>query len=107
MEVLDTLKKTNIKIESLTDEIIELKEQNSIQQSDIENSIEFSRSHFRMSLFSHITKALERGYTSVTESNEIARMFTIYKKHGGNGEIELLYGRFDRLSIKEEHDETK
>lgn len=55
-----------------------------------------------MELYNALTKALERGYTFVDEATEIAKMYTIYHNNGGNGEIKLLYSKYDKLEIREE-----
>lgn len=93
--VTDSLKR-------LTKDIDELVKQNDNQQRQIEATESFAKSHFRMELYNALTKALERGYTFVDEATEIAKMYTIYRQNGGNGEIELLFLKYDKLEIKEE-----
>lgn len=84
------------------DTLADIKEQNLLQQEEIESAMDFSKSHFRMSLYNNITKALERGYTTIGEATELTKMYAIYTKHGGNGEIELLFKKFDKLEIMED-----
>lgn len=59
-------------------------------------------SHFRMVLFNSITKALKRGYTTVSEAIEISKLYTIYKNNGGNGEIKLLFTKYDKLKMEDD-----
>ena len=75
---------------------------NEAQQKQIEATESFSKSHFRIGLYNTLIKALERGYTFVDEATEIAKMYTIYHNNGGNGEIKMLYSKYDKLEIREE-----
>lgn len=59
-------------------------------------------SHFRMVLFNSIKKALKRGYTTVSEAIEINKLYMIYKNNGGNGEIKLLYIKYDKLKMEDD-----
>lgn len=86
----------------LTEDVRELVIENENQQKQLEATEGFAKSHFRMELYNALTKALERGYTFVDEATEIAKMYTIYHNNGGNGEIKLLYSKYDKLEIREE-----
>lgn len=86
----------------LTEDVRELVIENENQQKQLEATESFAKSHFRMELYNSLTKALERGYTFVDEATEIAKMYTIYHNNGGNGEIKLLYSKYDKLEIREE-----
>ena len=86
----------------LTNDVRELVIENEAQQKQLEATESFAKSHFRMELYNALTKALERGNTFVDEATEIAKMYTIYQNNGGNGEIKLLYSKYDKLEIKEE-----
>lgn len=86
----------------ITDDVRELIIENENQQKQLEATESFSKSHFRIGLYNALVNALERGYTYVDEATEIAKMYTIYYKSGGNGEIKLLYSKYDKLEIKEE-----
>lgn len=86
----------------LTNDVRELVIENEAQQKQLEATERFAKSHFRMELYNALTKALERGYTFVDEATEIAKMYTIYHNNGGNGEIKLLYSKYDKLEIREE-----
>lgn len=59
-------------------------------------------SHFRMVLFNSIKKALKRGYTTVSEAIEINKLYMIYKNNGGNGEIKLLFIKYDKLKMEDD-----
>lgn len=86
----------------LTNDVRDLVIDNEAQQKQIEATESFAKSHFRMELYNALTKALERGYTFVDEATEIAKMYIIYHNNGGNGEIKLLYSKYDKLEIREE-----
>lgn len=86
----------------LTNDVRDLVIDNEAQQKQIEATESFAKSHFRIGLYNALIKALERGYTFVDEATEIAKMYTIYQSNGGNGEIKMLYSKYDKLEIKEE-----
>lgn len=86
----------------LTNDVRDLVINNEAQQKQIEATESFSKSHFRIGLYNSLVKALERGYTYVDEATEIAKMYNIYHNNGGNGEIKMLYSKYDKLEIKEE-----
>ena len=92
----------NETLTKLTNDVRELVVENEFQQTQLEATESFAKSHFRMELYNALTKALERGYTFVDEATEIAKMYTIYHNNGGNGEIKLLYSKYDKLEIREE-----
>lgn len=92
----------NETLTKLTNDVRELVIENEAQQKQLEATESFAKSHFRMELYNALTKALERGYTFVDEATEIAKMYTIYHNNSGNGEIKLLYSKYDKLEIREE-----
>lgn len=92
----------NETLTKLTNDVRELVIENEAQQKQLEATESFAKSHFRMELYNALTKALERGYTFVDEATEIAKMYIIYHNNGGNGEIKLLYSKYDKLEIREE-----
>lgn len=47
-----------------------------------------------------ITKELERGYTTVHNSDVIHKMHSNYKKLGGNGYIDALYKKYINLEVR-------
>lgn len=47
-----------------------------------------------------ITTALERGYTTVHESDIIHKMHKSYKNLGGNGYIDSLYQKYNILEVR-------
>lgn len=102
LKLIETVNTIKSSVDNMSDAILEIKEQNDEQQKEIESTREFTKSHFRMELYKVLTTALERGYTTVGEATEITKMYSIYTKQGGNGEIELLYSKYDKLIIKED-----
>lgn len=105
-EILNTMKSTQEALGKIAEEVAELRQKREIQQKEIELTKQFAQSHFRMSLFNSIVKALNRGYTSVYEATEVTKMYTLYRNNGGNGEIEILFIKFDKLEVKEDDFET-
>lgn len=92
----------NETLTKLTNDVRDLVIDNEAQQKRIEATESFTKSHFRIGLYNALVNALERGYTFVDEATEIAKMYTIYHNNGGNGEIKMLYSKYDKLEIKEE-----
>ncbi|HEM4278959.1 hypothetical protein HO431_08975 [Streptococcus suis] len=66
--------------------------------STLKNS---SRSSRRYLLYKDLEIAIERGWTTLEERREIAKLFDSYKILGGNGEIETMYQIYIQLPIKE------
>lgn len=60
-----------------------------------------SRSSRRYLLYKDLEIAIERGWTTLEERREIAKLFESYKILGGNGEIETMYQIYIQLPIKE------
>ena len=84
---LDTLQNTAEEIKEVRSELDTLK-----------NS---SRASRRYTLFRDLEIAIERGYTTLEERREIAKLFECYQVLGGNGEIQTMYDIFTHLPIKE------
>ena len=84
---LDVLQNTAEKIKEVKSELDTLK-----------NS---SRASRRYTLFRDLEIAIDRGYTTLEERREIAKLFECYKVLGGNGEIQTMYEIFTHLPIKE------
>lgn len=60
-----------------------------------------SRSSRRYLLYKDLEMAIERGWTTLEERREIAKLFDSYKILGGNGEIETMYQIYIQLPMKE------
>ncbi len=58
------------------------------------------RTTARFRLYDTMTRAIERGWTTVDEAREIGKLYQAYVKLGGNGEIHDLHEIFLRLPIK-------
>lgn len=73
--------------------------------SDVKEEVETlknsSRSSRRYLLYKDLETAIERGWTTLEERREIAKLFDSYKILGGNGEIETMYQIYIQLQIKE------
>lgn len=96
------LKDISNSLSCLKSAVDEIKDQNEDQQIDIIRTKAVTDSFFRMTLYNSLTKALKRGHTTVSEATEITKLFIAYRDNGGNGEIKLLYGHFEKLPIKED-----
>lgn len=101
-QVISYQTELNNTLTKLTNDVRNLVIDNEAQQEQIEVTESFAKSHFRIGLYNALVKALERGYTFVDEATEMAKMYTIYHNNGGNGEIKMLYSKYDKLEIKEE-----
>ncbi|MDG4521197.1 hypothetical protein ACJBVY_08765 [Streptococcus suis] len=60
-----------------------------------------SRSSRRYTLYKDLDTAIARGWTTLEERREIAKLFESYKILGGNGEIETMYQIYIQLPMKE------
>ncbi|HFI0092613.1 TPA: hypothetical protein ACGO21_001830 [Streptococcus suis] len=60
-----------------------------------------SRSSRRYTLYRDLDKAIERGWTTLEERREIAKLFESYQILGGNGEIQTMYEIYITLPLKE------
>lgn len=49
-------------------------------------------------------EAIERGYTTVEDYEELSALYKNYKEIGGNGKIEALYKRFRNLPISKQEE---
>ena len=56
----------------------------------------------RFRLQENLKKALNRGYTSQHEIEELSKLYESYVELGGNGAIKVLFERFLNLEIREE-----
>ncbi|MCK4025923.1 hypothetical protein [Streptococcus iners] len=95
-------------MESIKDDVSNLKKvaddnQSNIKavKSDMDNLKNSSRSSRRYTLFKDLDTAIERGWTTLEERREIAKLFDSYKILGGNGEIETMYQIYIQLPMKE------
>ena len=58
------------------------------------------RTTARFRLYDTMSRAIERGWTTVDEAREIGKLYKAYVNLGGNGEIHDLHEIFLRLPIK-------
>ena len=87
----------NTRLDTLQNTADEIKE----VRSELDTLKNSSRSSRRYTLFRDLDEAIERGYTTLEERREIAKLFESYKVLGGNGEIQTMYDIFTHLPIKE------
>ena len=55
----------------------------------------------RYTLFRDLENAIERGWTTLEERREVAKLYESYKVLGGNGEIQTMYEIYITLPLKE------
>lgn len=60
-----------------------------------------SRSSRRYMLYRDLDRAIDRGWTTLEERRELAKLFESYKMLGGNGEIEEVYHIYRELPLQE------
>ncbi|HFR3586873.1 TPA: hypothetical protein ACHVCX_001276 [Streptococcus suis] len=70
-------------------------------KDEIDNLKISSRSSRRYLLYKDLEIAIERGWTTLEERREIAKLFESYQILGGNGEIKTMYQIYIQLPIKE------
>ncbi len=61
-----------------------------------------SRSSRRYLLYRDLDVAIARGWTTLEERRELAKLFESYKILGGNGEIEEMYHIYRELPLQED-----
>lgn len=95
-------------MESIKDDVSNLKKVADDNQTDlkaVKNEVDTlkisSRSSRRYTLYKDLDTAIERGWTTLEERREIAKLFESYKVLGGNGEIETMYQIYIQLPMKE------
>lgn len=71
-------------------------------KDEMDNLKNSSRSSRRYTLYKDLDTAIERGWTTLEERREIAKLFDSYKILGGNGEIETMYGIYCELPLEKE-----
>lgn len=91
------LSNMNTRLDTLQNTADEIKE----VRSELDTLKNNSRSSRRYTLFRDLDEAIERGWTTLEERREIAKLFESYKVLGGNGEIQTMYDIFTHLPIKE------
>ncbi|MBS4769671.1 hypothetical protein KG090_00650 [Carnobacteriaceae bacterium zg-ZUI240] len=57
----------------------------------------------RYRLQKDVSEAVERGYTTIHEVQELTALYDSYHRLGGNGVIDTLFSKFQELTIKKEN----
>lgn len=89
-------------ISNISKDIEELKVKNLEQDKIINLTREMSHAQLRHRLYQNLTLQLERGYTTVADMTEIIKMYESYKHDNGNGEIEYLFNKVEKLPYDKE-----
>lgn len=96
-------------MESIKDDVSNLKKVADDNQTDLKavksevDTLKISsRSSRRYTLYKDLDTAIERGWTTLEERRELAKLFESYKVLGGNGEIETMYGIYCELPLEKE-----
>ncbi|HEL1894862.1 TPA: hypothetical protein TX926_001305 [Streptococcus suis] len=86
-------------MEDIKDDVSNLKKV--AVQEEIDTLKNSGRSSRRYTLYKDLDTAIARGWTTLEERREIAKLFESYKILGGNGEIETMYQIYIQLPMKE------
>ena len=54
----------------------------------------------RFKLYDSLKEILNQGYNTVEDMTEIFKLYEVYTKNGGNGEIKLLFEHVEQLPYK-------
>lgn len=91
-------------IQTSVNDIREVGEDNNKKISEVNNKlIVHDEAHLvtmYLRLERDMTSAIQRGYTTVHESDIIHKMHRNYKKLGGNGYIDSLYNKYILLEVR-------
>lgn len=91
-------------IQSSVNDIREVGEDNNKKISEVNNKlIVHDEAHLvtmYLRLERDMTSAIQRGYTTVHESDIIHKMHKNYKELGGNGYIDSLYNKYNILEVR-------
>ena len=91
-------------IQTSVNNIREVGEDNTKKISEVNNKlIVHDEAHLvtmYLRLERDMTSAIQRGYTTVHESDIIHKMHKNYKKLGGNGYIDSLYNKYNILEVR-------
>lgn len=91
-------------IQTSVNNIREVGEDNNKKISEVNNKlIVHDEAHLvtmYLRLERDMTSAIQRGYTTVHESDIIHKMHKNYKKLGGNGYIDSLYNKYNILEVR-------
>ena len=91
-------------IQTSVNNIREVGEDNNKKISEVNNKlivhVEAHLVTMYLRLERDMTSAIQRGYTTVHESDIIHKMHKNYKKLGGNGYIDSLYNKYNILEVR-------
>ena len=88
------------RLDGMTEQIHDVKMDVQRVESIGNDNREGIRTTARFRLYDTMSKAIERGWTTVEEAREIGKLYQAYVNLGGNGEIHDLHEIFLRLPIK-------
>lgn len=91
-------------IQSSVNDIRELGEDNNKKISDVNDKLVVHDEAHLVTMYLRLerdmTTAINRGYTTVHESDIVHKMHNSYKKLGGNGYIDSLYNKYVNLEVR-------
>lgn len=91
-------------IQSSVNDIRELGEDNNKKISDVNDKLVVHDEAHLVTMYLRLerdmTTAINRGYTTVHESDIVHKMHDSYKKLGGNGYIDSLYNKYVNLEVR-------
>ena len=91
-------------IHSSVNDIREVGEDNNRKRSEVNNKLGVHDEAHLVTMYLRLerdmTTAINRGYTTVHESDIVHKMHGSYKKLGGNGYIDSLYNKYVNLEVR-------
>lgn len=100
---------TDKRFEDIQSDLISIKSQVSAIDTTTSENKEISKENRdgvtkiqRYRLFNDLKKEIQKGYTTIEVYRELGILFDSYSKLGGNGEIKVLFKKYQELPIKEE-----
>lgn len=91
-------------IQSSVNDIREVGEDNNKKISEVNDKLVVHDEAHLVTMYLRLerdmTTAINRGYTTVHESDIVHKMHNSYKKLGGNGYIDSLYQKYNNLEVR-------
>lgn len=94
----DLLETTVKKIDEQSEKIDKIAEKQELQREATKNII-------RYRLIKNLGYAIDKGYTTSQELQEMVNLYESYKSLGGNGVVDKIYGDFTKLRIDDKKEE--
>lgn len=103
MDYRTTAKQSSMVLNEMVVQIGELKDTLGEQVLIADETRQGTRDIIRYRLIVEINQALARGWEDPEHLMEVTHLYTTYKTLGGNGVIDKLFERYEKLPLKEEN----